>query len=112
MMLAARVRGLEARDAVDVDPVHEAEAGQHLERAIDAGQARRAAVGGPQPVVQLLRAQAAGLALEQRQDGLARAARAMTGAGELAPRVRTPVERLGGHPGSVALEADNENDLQ
>ena len=90
VVLAARVGGLEAGGAVDVEPVDEAQRGQHLERAVDAGEPRRAAVARAQPVVDLLRAQAAALALEQREHLLARAAGAMAGAGQLAARVRAP----------------------
>ena len=41
VMVAARVGGLEAGGAVDVDAVHEPERGEHVERAVDAGEARR-----------------------------------------------------------------------
>ena len=41
MVLAARVGGLEAGGAVDVEPVHEPQRGEDLERAVDAREARR-----------------------------------------------------------------------
>ena len=61
--------------------------------------------GRAQPVVDLLRAQAAVLALEQREHLLARAAGAVAGAGELAARVRAPagvLVRVGRHGRIVA----------
>ena len=82
MVLAAGVGGLEAGGAVDVDAVHEAERGQHLDRAVDAREAD-AAVLVAQAVVDLLGAQAARLAREQVEHLVARAAGAMAGAGEL-----------------------------
>jgi hypothetical protein len=65
--------------------------------------------------VDLLRAEAAGLALEQREHLLARAARAVARARQLAARVRAPVRgllRVGGHHDSVAADPGNENGLQ
>src|SRR5829696_7351049 len=55
MMVAARVRGLEAGGAADVDAVHQPELGERVERAIDARQADGAAAVA-QVVVDLLRA--------------------------------------------------------
>src|SRR3954454_12958655 len=79
VMLAAGMRGLEAGGAVDVEAMDEAERRQHLERAVDAREARRPAVGGTEAIMDLLSAQAAVLALEQREDLLTRAAGAMAG---------------------------------
>ena len=64
MVLAAGVGGLEAGGAVDVDAADEAEARQHVDRAVDAREAD-AALLVAQPVVDRLGAQAALLAGEQ-----------------------------------------------
>src|SRR5215211_1769285 len=94
MVVAARVGGLEAGGAVDVEPVHQPQRREHLERAIDARQARRPAARRAQPVMDLLRAEAAVLALEQREHLLARAAGTVAGAGELAACVVAPGGRM------------------
>ena len=115
VMLAARVGRLEAGGPVDVEPVHERQRGEHLERAVDAREAGRAAVRAAEPVVDLLGAQAAGLALEQAEDLLASAAGAVPGAGELAARMLAPARVLVGldrHGASLARSAANENGLQ
>ena len=84
VVLAAGVRGLVTRDPVDVDPVHELELREHVERAVDAGQADRLPAARPQAIVDLLGAQAAVLAAEEREDLLAGAAGPVTGPRELA----------------------------
>ena len=61
VMLAGRVRGLEARGSVDVEAVDQAQGREHLERAVHAGQPRRAPVRLTKAVVDLLGAQAAAL---------------------------------------------------
>jgi hypothetical protein len=106
VVIAARVGGLEAGGPVDVEPVDQPQPGEHLERAIHARQPGGAAVAGPEPVMDLLRAEAAGLALEQSEHLLAGAAGTVAGARELAARVRSPV---GGH-GEDPIA--NENGLQ
>ena len=88
VVLAAGVGGLEAGGAADVDPVHEPELGERVERPVDAGEADGAAAVA-QAVVDLLRAQAAGLAAEQLEHLAAGAARAVPGAGELLRRGRS-----------------------
>ena len=115
VVLAARVGGLVARDAVDVDAVDELELGEEVERAVDAGQADRAPVARAQPVVDLLRAEAAVLAREQREDLLAGAAGAVAGARELGARVLLPGVghgRIVPQVRTVLAAAANENDLQ
>jgi hypothetical protein len=66
--------------------------------------------------VDLLRAQAALLALEQREHLLARAAGAVPGAGELAARVLAPAlgmrVRIGRHTLDPSVPTANENGLQ
>ena len=64
--------------------------GEDLERAVDGGQPGGAVAAGAQAVVDLLRAEAARLALEQREDLLARPAGAVAGPGELLPGVLAP----------------------
>ena len=92
VVLAAGVGGLEAGDAVDVDAVHELELGEHVQGPVDAGQADGAAAAA-QPVVDLLRAQAAVLAGEEGEHLLARAAGPVPRARELAVRVLGPARR-------------------
>ena len=95
VVLAARVGGLEARGAVDVDAVHELELGEHVERPVDAGQPDGAAVRA-QAVVDLLRAQAAVLAAEQREHLAAGAAGAVAGARPArGARARSSVRAIG-----------------
>ena len=88
MVLAAGVGGLEAGGAVDVDAADEPEPRQHLDRAVDAREPDGALLVA-QAVVDRLGAEAALLAGEQCQDLLARAARAVSRARELALRVRS-----------------------
>ena len=83
VVLAAGVGGLVAGGAVDVDAADEPEPGQHVDRAVDAREPDRALLVA-QPVVDRLRAQAALLAGEQVEHLLARAARAVPRAGQLA----------------------------
>src|SRR5215213_6091871 len=90
VVLATRVGGLKAGRAVDVDTVDEPQRGEHLERAIDAGQAGRTAVGRAQPIVDLLGAETALLALQEAEDLLAGAAGPVPGASQLAAGVLTP----------------------
>ncbi len=89
---------LVARDALaDVDPLDEPQLGQQLEDAVDA----RAADAAPlcaKAVVDLLRGQRAVLALEQLDDGVARAAAPVAGVGERRERVLAP-------PGSFSSRA-------
>ena len=63
-------------------PVHQPELGERVERAVDAGEADRAAAVA-QPVVELLGAEAAGLAPEQVEHLAAGAAGAVPGARQL-----------------------------
>jgi len=65
VMLPAGVGGLEAGAAVDIEPVDEAQRGEHLQRSIDAREPRRATGVDAQAIVDLLGAQAAVLELEQ-----------------------------------------------
>ena len=108
VVLAARVGGLEAGGPVDVDAPDEAEAREHVDRAVDAGEAD-AALLVAQPVVDRLGAEAALLAGEQREHLLARPARAVARAGQLALGVDLPFG-LGHGPKPSARE--NENQFQ
>ena len=93
VMLAARVRGLEARDTVaEVDPLHETAAVERLERAVHARDPEPDAVC-PNPVVDLLRRDAAVLATDVLDDRPTRCATA-------AARLTQPVERAR-DPGAV-----------
>ena len=117
VVLAAGIGRLEAGGAVHVEAVDEAQRGEDLERAIDAGEARRAPIGLPQAIVDLLGAQAAVLALEQREDLLAGAAGAMAGACQLAAGVVTPAAPspcvpVAAMTAIVARNDANENGLQ
>src|SRR4051812_18449003 len=94
VMLAAGMRGLEAGGPVDVEAMDEPERRQHLERAVDAREARRPAVGGAEAIVDLLSAQAAALALEQHEDLLTGAAGAMAGPRKLSAGVLPPVRAV------------------
>src|SRR5829696_1813136 len=89
VVVAAGVGGLEAGRAADVDAVHEAELGEGVERPVDAGEPDRPAAVA-QPLVDLLRAQAARLAPEQLQHLAARPAGAMPRAGQLEAGVIGP----------------------
>jgi hypothetical protein len=104
VVVAARVGRLVAGDAVDVDPVHQLELGQHVECAVDACQADRLAAA--ELVVDLLGAEAAILLREQRQHLFARAAGAVPCAQELAMRVFRPRAHGRGH------RIENENEFQ
>src|SRR3954468_11324944 len=108
VVLAAGVGGLVTGGAVDVDAADEPQPGQHVDRAIHAREP-----DGPLLVAQLvvdrLGAEAALLAGEQAEDLLARAARAVARAGELALSVRLPVGP-GHRPQPSAHE--NENQFQ
>src|SRR5829696_5701926 len=97
VVVAAGVGGLEAGRPGDVDAVHEAELGEGVERAVDAGQTHRTAAVA-QAVVDLLRAEAAGLAPEQLEHLAAGAAGAVPGTRELLTGVVGPG---GGHPRSM-----------
>ena len=95
VVLAAGVRGLVARRAVaDVEPVHEAEAIEHLERAVDARDAD-ARVLGAQLVGDLLRRGAAVLPRERVDDARARGAGAEALALERRVRVGAPGRVMG-----------------
>ena len=83
------VGGLVAGGAVDVDAPDEPEPRQHVDRPVDAGEPDGALLVA-EPVVDRLGAEAALLAGEQVEDLLARAARAVARAGELALRVGLP----------------------
>ena len=90
VVLAAGVRGLVARGAVaHVEAVHEAEAVEHLERAVDARDAD-ACVVGPQLVGDLLGGGAAVLPRERVDDARARGAGAEALALQRRVRVRAP----------------------
>ena len=89
VVVAAGVGGLEARGAGDVDAVHEPELRERVQRPVDARQAD-AAAGVAQAVVDLLGAQAAGLAPEQLEHLAAGAAGAVAGAGQLLAGVVGP----------------------
>ena len=106
VVLAAGVGGLVAGGAVDVDAPHEPEPGQHVDRAVHAREPDRALFVA-QPVVDRLGAEAALLAGEQAEDLLARAARAVARAGELALGVGLPVG-----PGHRAQRSARENENQ
>ena len=107
VVLSARVGRLVAGDAVDVDAVHELELREDVERAVDAREADGLAPAA-QPVVDVLGAQAAVLAGEQREHLLAGAPGTVPGARQLAMRVVGP----GGHARMVAPRTANENDFQ
>ena len=111
VVVSARVRGLVARGAVDIDAVHELEPGEDVERPVDRGEPDRP-VRLAQPVVDGLGRQDAALAREQGEDLAAGAARAVPGPGELALGVLGPV-RPGRvrHAPSIAPAA-NENQFQ
>ena len=95
VVLAARMRGLVARGAVaDVEPVHEAEAVEHLERAVDARDAD-ARIVGAQLVGDLLCGGAAVLARQRVDDAAARGAGAEALALERRVRVRAPAGVVG-----------------
>ena len=95
VVLAARVRGLVARGAVaDVEPVDEAEAVEHLERAVDARDAD-AGVVGAQLVGDLLCGGAAVLPRERVDHAAARGAGAEALALERRVRVRAPAGVMG-----------------
>ena len=96
MVLAAGVGGLEAGGAGDVDAVHEPELGERVQRPVDARQADGAARVA-QAVVDLLGAQAAGLAPEQLEHLAAGAACAVPGARELLLGVLGPGLHLEAH---------------
>ena len=108
VVLAAGVGGLVTGGAVDVDAADEPEARQHVDRAVDAGEADGAFLFA-QPVVDRLGAEAALLAGEQRQDLLARAARAVPRARERLLRVCLPSGASHGRKPSVL---ENENQFQ
>ena len=99
MVLAAGVGGLVAGGAVDVDAADEPEPREHVDRAVHAREAD-AALLVAQPVVDRLGAEAALLARQQPQHLLARTARAVPRAGQLALRVGLPVGL--GHGRSLA----------
>ena len=68
VMIASGVRGLVAGDAVaDVDPLDEAEVGEAVEHAVDARDPDAPSLGAD-PVMDLLRRAAAGLAAEVLDD--------------------------------------------
>src|SRR5688500_12484559 len=88
VMLAAR--RLEPRDPVaDVDALDEPQCRQRLERAVDARDADGAA-GGADPVVDLLRRQAAALLVEELHHGAPGAAPAQPGRAEAGKRMVGP----------------------
>ena len=90
MMVTAGRRPLVARDPVaGVDPLHEPKLGQGLERPIDGGDPDRAP-RPPEPVVDVLGAQAAVLAPEQLDDRRARATTAIPRGSKRLARVRRP----------------------
>ena len=75
-MIAVRMCGLETGDAVaDIDALHEPQLRELLEHAVDARDADSSAAGA-NAVEDLLRGQAARLAAEVRNDGVARPASA------------------------------------
>jgi hypothetical protein len=110
VVLAAGVGRLVAGDAVDVDAVDELELGEHVERAVHAGQPDRLAAVPAQAVVDLLGAEDAVLAGEQREHLLTRATGPVAGARELAMRVLGPGRTAHGRDGSASNA--NENDFQ
>ena len=90
MMVTAGRRRLVARDPVaGVDPLHEPKLGQGLERPIDGGDPDRAP-RPPEPVVDVLGAEAAVLTGEQGEHLLARTAGPVPGTRQLAMRVIPP----------------------
>lgn len=90
MMVAVRMRRLEARDAAaQVDPVDEAKVDEGLEHAVDARDPDPT-TRGTEAVVQLLRRYTAVLAAEVLDHGAPGAAAAVTGADELRERVVDP----------------------
>src|SRR4051794_5327448 len=89
VMVAARVGRLVARGAVHVDPVHELELREEVERAVHAGEADRA-LAAAQAVVDLLRTEAALLLREQGEHLGPGAAGPVAGARQLALSVILP----------------------
>ena len=95
MVLAARVRSLVARGAVShVQAVHEAEAVEHLERAVDAGDSHPR-LAGAQLVGDLLRGRAAVLPSQRSDDARARSTRPEALALERRVSVRAPALVVG-----------------
>jgi hypothetical protein len=94
MMLAAGQCRFEAgAAAAEIDSVEEAEVGELLERAVDAGDADGATVGADS-VEDFLGGEAAVLGGEVSDDRIARAARSRAGAAEFGVRVFVPAELL------------------
>src|SRR5690349_3833657 len=90
MVVAVGARGLVARRALaDLDARDERKPHELVEHAIDRGAGHAAAVGA-QGVLDLVGAQGAGLAVEQRDDRGARAAASEAGLGEAAIGVLGP----------------------
>ena len=95
MVLAARMRGLVARAAVShVQAVHEAEAVEHLERAVDARNSHPR-LAGAQLVGDLLRGRAAVLPSQRRRRRAARSTRSEALALERRVSVRAPAADRG-----------------
>jgi zinc transport system substrate-binding protein len=102
VVIASGVSGLVAGDAVaDVDPLDEAEVGEAVEHAVDARDPDAPALGAD-PVMDLLRRAAAGLAAEVLDDAPPGAAAAVSrrpqrGQGMLTPGGRHVVDDNGSH---------------
>ena len=89
MVLAARQQRLVARCVGELEPLHELQPDELVERAIDAGQPDPAVLGAER-IEDLVRAQAALLGGEERDHELPGPAGAATGAGEGRSRVGLP----------------------
>lgn len=96
VVLAVRSPRLEAcRAGSEIDPLHEPHLHEHVERAVDAGQAD-GPTGGAGAVEHLLRRQAARLGAEETDHRSARAATAETLLAQGVVRMGDPVDVHGG----------------
>jgi hypothetical protein len=97
VMVVVVANRLVARDPVaDVEPLQEATLGERVQDAVDARQAHRGA-GGPELVVDLLRAEAAGLLVEELDHREARCPVPVSGLPELGEGAFRPGSSVSGH---------------
>ena len=103
VMFAAGMCGLEARDAVaDVDPLHQAQLGELVERAVDAGDPGPSAAGADARE-DLLRRETATLPAEVLHDGLPRTPLAQARFAKPCERTVSPGTRRRTHPPMIAV---------
>ena len=105
VVLAVRSPGLEARrPGSEIDPLDEPHLHEHVERAVDAGEAD-GPTGGASAVEHFLRRQAARFGTEETDHRSARAATAETPLAQGVVRMRDPVEIHGSEMIAILIPA-------